>query len=202
VVPTAGKAFTSSNLASGRAGRWKGAHICRPDGREGEKELTSVVPASGKEKRSSHLLSRRPGRRKGALICRPGEREGEKELTSVVPTAGKEKRSSNLSSRQPGRWKVALICRPDGWDCVHELQSGAGTAGKTLAKPSERKSCDSDLLFLAGLAPACSTEHMRYFRQLFAFFTRGRARHEQLQLPFHVKASRRAALLRPRGWSR
>ncbi len=43
----------------------------------------------------------------------------------------------------------------------------------------------------------CSIEHMRYFKQLFAFFTRGRPRHEQLQLPFHVKASRRAALLQP-----
>jgi hypothetical protein len=43
---------------------------------------------------------------------------------------------------------------------------------------------------------------MRYFRQFFAFFTRARTRHEQLQLPFHVTASRRAALLRPRGRSR
>jgi len=40
---------------------------------------------------------------------------------------------------------------------------------------------------------------MRYLKRLFAYLGRRWARPEQLEFPFHVKASRRATLLRPRG---
>jgi hypothetical protein len=44
---------------------------------------------------------------------------------------------------------------------------------------------------------------MRYLRRFFRRFLRGREREQQLDLPFHVKASpRRARLLEPRGRTR
>jgi hypothetical protein len=38
---------------------------------------------------------------------------------------------------------------------------------------------DSSLVFLAGIAYTCSIEHMRYFRQLFAYFLAGTSDHER-----------------------
>ncbi len=57
----------------------------------------------------------------------------------------------------------------------------------------------SDLVFLVRKAGMCSIEHMRYLRRLLTLFHRTRPRPQQLELPFHVKASRRGSLLERRG---
>jgi hypothetical protein len=77
---------------------------------------------------------------------------------------------------------------------VPVVTTGAGKARSPC--PSTPRRFRSPGFIRACPTLACS------LRQLFAFFTRGRTRHEQLQLPFRVKASRRAVLLQPGGRSR
>jgi hypothetical protein len=76
---------------------------------------------------------------------------------------------------------------------LHDREDiGASRVGKRT------KIARSKLVFLVERGRACSSEHMRYLRRLFTLLRRGRARPQQLELPFHIKGSRRGALLETR----